>query len=109
MKKLIELFKWDYEGEYQQYFYVVEDEESFVKEVLKYLNEVQIKEEFYWDSCLENFKEDDRIQSINLVNSHIFHLDEVYFIDYVNKNFSLSKRTPVYTNKRYEFCFFCKY
>ena len=93
MKKLIEFFKWDFEGEYQQYFYVVENEESFIKETLNYLNTITINTEFPWADCLTGYMNKHKIDP-SFLNSD--HNKEVYFIDYNNTHFSLTKRTHTY-------------
>jgi hypothetical protein len=82
MKTIIEFFKWDYEGEYQQYFYVTENEKELVKEVLRYLNEEKLKEPYPWDMCLSSFKEEDRVIVDFGDNSYITHLNRFYYINY---------------------------
>jgi len=90
--KLIELFIWNYEGEYQQYFYAVEDEEAFIKEVLKYLNEVVINTDFPWSDCLIHFKEEQEVEPYFLPGV-ISHLNEYYYMQYDEVKFTLEKHT----------------
>jgi len=94
MMKLIELFIWNFEGEYQQYFYAVEDEESFIKEVLKYLNEVVINTDFPWSNCLTKFRKEHYVEPYFLTGV-ISHLNEYYYIQYDEVKFTLEKHTVI--------------
>jgi len=89
--KLIEFFKWDHEGEYQQYFYAVEDEKAFVQDVLKYLNTVHIKTDYPWADSLCGFKAEEYVDPYFL-HSYIDHLREYYYINYNNDAFTLTKQ-----------------
>jgi len=92
MKKLIEFFKWDFEGEYQQYFYFVENEEEFIKEALEYLNTVSLNNEHFWSDCLVGFKEDKLIES-HFLPFGIQHINEYYYIQDDLGMFTLTKNT----------------
>jgi len=90
--KLIELFKWDFEGEYQQYFYVTDNEDKFIKEVLTHLNTVSINNEFFWADVLTEFQEENKVEGYFL--PHPFnHLNEYYYIQDDDGKFSLTKHT----------------
>lgn len=92
MKKLIEFFKWDWEGEYQQYFFVTDNEEQFIQETLKYLNTVSINKEFFWSDCLVDYALDAQVEGYFL--PHAFnHLREYYYIQDDDGKFSLTKHT----------------
>ena len=93
MRKIIEFFKWDYEGDYQQYFYVIEEdtEESFIKEILVYLNTIKINDEFFWARCLENFKTEQQVELY--LDGYIEHLNSYYYIQDSDKSFELEKYT----------------
>ena len=84
MKKIIEFFKWDYEGEFQQYHYVIEEEKEndFINEVLNYLNNVHTKDEYPWADCLTEFKYEDRITlPFKITDGYLEHLGEYYYIN----------------------------
>ena len=96
MKQLIEIFSWQYEGEYEQYFFTVEDENRFIKDVLLYLNTVQIKKEFPWGNILSEFQQENRIEGYFLIGD-IPHLRTTYYIDFsYSDGFSIDKRTVEY-------------
>ena len=92
MNKIIEFFKWDWEGEYQQYFYVVEDEDKFIREALHYLNTVTINSEHPWSDCLEDFKPEDKIEG-HFLSGYIEHLAEHYYINDDEVKYTLTKTT----------------
>ena len=95
MKKLIEFFRHDWEGEYQQYFYAVDDEEKFIQEVLTYLNTVQINTEHPWSDCLEKFKGGNVIEQ-HFLRADLDHLNEYYYIQDDENKFTLTKYTDIY-------------
>lgn len=93
MKTIIEFFKWDFEGEYQQYFYVIEEEdkEKFLKEALEYLNTVTINSDYSWHACLSGFHDTLRVDVDFIHQVYLQHLNEYYYIQDDDVKFSLSK------------------
>ena len=83
MNKIIEIFKWGYEGEYYQYFYVVDDEEEteFIAQANEYLKTKQNKKEFFWSEPLHKFKPHKQVSIIFSPYSHINHLKGFYVIE----------------------------
>lgn len=87
MKQLIEIFRWGYEGEYDQYFYAVDSEkiDEFIKEANMYLKKVCPKREFFWNAPLDEYKPGSQIKlnfGPNIVIGHIepkFHIVEGEF------------------------------
>ena len=103
MKKVIEFFMWQYEGEYEQYFYVTDNEEEFVKEVINYLEEVQCKKQFPWSNTLVGFKPLKQVQ-IDFMDNNIVHLSETYFLDfkgYGTNRFSVEKRVTTFKTEKF--------
>ena len=100
MKQLIEIFMWQYEGEYEQYFFVVDEEETFIKEVMTYLNTEQVKQEFPWSNPLGEFKEEQQVSG-NFLTDRIQHLKDTYFLDFdYGTNFHMVKRTTTFESKK---------
>ena len=98
MKTLIEIFQWQYEGEYEQYFYAIDNEEVFIKEMMKHLNTVEIKEEFPWSDPLGSYKQEFAVKKC-LEGTE--HLRETYFLDFDHgSNFTLNKRITEYKHER---------
>ena len=95
MKTIVEFFKWDFEGEYQQYFFVTEDEEQLVKDVLEYLNTVHINTKYPWSDCLSEFKVEDQIDNC-FIDFQLTHLKEYYYIQDDDVKFTLTKHTKTY-------------
>lgn len=98
--KLIEIFMWQYEGEYEQYFFVTENEKQFIKDMIMYLNDIQSKKEFPWSSVLSDFQEDNQIEGYFLIG-HVAHLKETYFLDFDYQNFfSVEKRSITFNKEQ---------
>lgn len=79
MKTLVELFQWRYEGEYNQYFYAVEDVDKFLEEVESYLQKRGYKETSR-DDCLCSFKTKSRVYIYPLATSTAQHINHCWFI-----------------------------
>lgn len=94
MKVLVEFFKWDFEGEYQQYIYAVDNEEELVKEALSYLNEVTINKDCHWADCLEGFKPELRVYP-DILGWELKHLRVYYLIQDNDTSFGLTKCTNI--------------
>ncbi len=98
MKKLIEIFQWHHEGEYEQSFYVVNDEEQFIKDMMEYLNTEQVKEEYPWSDSLSDFLEELQVEPYFL--SRMEHINDTYFLNFgYSTGFTLSKRTLDYKSE----------
>lgn len=84
MKKIIEVFKWLHEGEFNQYFFVIEEdkEDNFIKDMMTYLNEEVTKKEFPWSNPLDEFRVDNQVYVDFGSNSYITHLKTTYFLDF---------------------------
>jgi hypothetical protein len=83
MNKLIELFRWGYEGEYQQNFFVVneEEEDKFIKDFKSFAKEAIIHSHFgFARLSFENFKHKDKEVNVKLIG-HLEHLSEYYYYD----------------------------
>jgi len=99
MKKLIEIFNWKHEGEYDQYFFIVDDEKTFIRLMMYHLNNVRIKEEYPWSESLSDYQEHKQIEPYFLLGD-IPHLRETYYIDFgYRTGFTLSKRTLDYKSE----------
>ena len=98
MKNLIEVFQWQHEGEFTQCFFIAEDENVFVQEMLTHLNTVAVKDEFPWSDPLMHFKEEQQVAPFFLNNAE--HINDTYFLEFeYSSGFSLSKRTTEYKHE----------
>ena len=93
MKKLIEIFMWQHEGEYEQYFFTVENEKLFIKDMMTYLNTIQVKDEFPWNNPLSEFKNEEQVERYFLLGDTP-HLRKTYYLNFnYHSNFTIDKRT----------------
>lgn len=103
MKKIIEIFTWQYEGEYEQYFFAVTNETKFIEQLIKHLSEVQVKKEFPWSRIVDGFLEHQRV-GIDFIDNNVTHLKETYFVDfegYGTNKFSVDKRVMDYEYEKF--------
>ena len=86
MKEIIEIFNWEHEGEYCQYFYAVENVDEFLEQTTKYLNSNKVLEsKFPWHDPLQHYALDKRVSISFGSNADINHLATTYYLDYNNK------------------------
>ena len=95
---------WQYEGEYEQYYYSVEENKitEFLDQAMTYLNTKQIKKEYPWSEPLHGFAKTKKVTIKFGPYNHVRHIEDLYFLrfDY-SGGFKLSEF--IYTYKYVEY------